>query len=418
MRTQPGNAGRDDHPAVRIASEPAPCAGSAAIPHVCRACRFSTVNEYAEINIGQRVSTLPGVAQVIIFGQQKYAVRVQVDPDLLAIRGIGLDECSAPWPQRARTRRRRAQRAAKAATLQALIRCRPPRLATSTDHRLPQRGAGAAARRRPLRWTACRTTIGELVHGTRAVTVAIFRQADANTVEVVDQIKALVAGVPSRSPGAIELHSAQRPRRPSAAAVADVQHTLGSRWCWSCWSFPVRAAPIRHDHSRARAPVSIIGTFAAMYLFGYSLDNVLADGADACRRLCGRRCDRYAREHCPPNEAGLSPMQRAQGLARDYLYDHIDDDLAGGGFHPVFFMGGVVGRVFNEFAVVIGMAILVSGFVHDADPDAVAAVPARARSTARPGAFVRALEGGFSAMLARLRVSLAPVLRHRARPSS
>src|SRR5215510_11452285 len=112
-------------------------------------------------------------------------------------------------------------------------------------------------------------------NGTRAVTVAIFRQADANTVEVVNQIKALVPAFRADLPGAIELHVRNDRSAPIRAAVADVQHTLGLTVVLVVLVIFLFVRRLSATINPALAlPVSIIGTFAAMYLFGYSLDNV------------------------------------------------------------------------------------------------------------------------------------------------
>src|SRR5262249_31448 len=149
------------------------------------------------------------------------------------------------------------------------------------------------------------------------------------------------------------------------AAVADVQHTL-------MLTVVLVVLVIFLFVRRASAtiipalalPVSIIGTFAAMYLFGYSLDNVslmaltlavgfVVDDAIVMLGNMGRH-----------TEAGLSPMQAALKGSREIAFTIISMTISlVAVFIPVFFMGGVVGRVFNEFAVVISIAILVSGFV-------------------------------------------------------
>jgi len=377
---------------------------------------LSTVNEYAEINIGQRVSTLPGVAQVIIFGQQKYAVRVQVDPDLLAIRGIGLDE---------------VQRALAAASSNTPVGALsgPQKAATLQADTLPTTAAGydpliiAYRNGAPVRLRDVARAVDSVqndksanwFNGTRAVTVAIFRQADANTVEVVDQIKALVPAFRADLPGAIELHVRNDRAAPIRAAVADVQHTLGLTVVLVVLVIFLFVRRLSATIIPALAlPVSIIGTFAAMYLFGYSLDNVslmaltLAVGFvvdDAIVML-----ENIVRH----TEAGLSPMQAALKGSREITFTIISMTISlVAVFIPVFFMGGVVGRVFNEFAVVIGMAILVSGFVSlTLTPMLCSRFLRVPDHSARPGAFLRALEGGFTAMLRAYEWSLARVLRH------
>src|SRR5437763_2352675 len=181
---------------------------------------LSTLNEYAEINIGQRLSTLPGVAQVNIFGQQKYAIRVQVDPDLLAARGIGLDEVQ------------RALAAASSTTPVGALNG-PQKASTLQADTQLGRAAGyvpliiAYRNGAPVRLADVARVIdsvqadkvGNWYNGGRAVTVAVFRQADANTVEVVNRIKELLPAFRADLPGAIDIDVRNDLSVPIQAAV-------------------------------------------------------------------------------------------------------------------------------------------------------------------------------------------------------
>jgi hydrophobic/amphiphilic exporter-1 (mainly G- bacteria), HAE1 family len=377
---------------------------------------LSTLDEYAEINIGQRLSTLDGVAQVNIFGPQKFAVRVQVDPDLLAARGIGLDEiqkalhdASSSTPVGALSGR------LKAATLQADTQ---PTRAASYEPLIIAYRNGAPVRLRDVARVIDSVELnknGNWYNGRRAITVAVNRQPDANTVQVVDQIKALIPVFRAELPGAVEINVLNDRAAPIKAAVHDVQETLGLTVILVIlviFLF-VRRASATVIPALA-LPVSIVGTFAAMYLGGYSLNNVslmaltLAVGFvvdDAIVML-----ENIVRH----TEAGLTPMQAALKGSREITFTIISMTLSlVAVFIPVFFMGGVVGRVFHEFAIVIGMAILVSGFV------SLTLTPMLCSRFLRPsaahgeeGAFGRVLERSFDAMLWAYDRSLGWVLRH------
>ena len=341
------------------------------------------INDYVEINIGQRISTLPGVAQVFTYGSQKYAVRVQVDPDLLAIRGIGLDEVqralaaassnmpvgSLSGPQKAATLQADTELTKASAYRPLIIAYRngaPVRLgevAQVVDSVLSDKGAN---------W----------FNGARSLSVPVLRQADANTVEVANRIKALLPAIRAELPGAIDVAVRNDLSVAIQAAVSDMQYTLVLTVMLVVLVIFLFVRRLSATVIPALAlPVSIIGTFAAMYVAGYSLDNVslmaltLAVGFvvdDAVVML-----ENIVRH----SEAGLAPMAAALKGSREITFTIISMTLSlVAVFIPVFFMGGVVGRVFNEFAVVIGLAILVSGFVFaDADADAVQPLPARAR---------------------------------------
>src|SRR6266700_5125062 len=364
---------------------------------------LSTLNEYAEINIGQRLSTLAGVAQITIFGPQKYAVRVQVDPELLAIRGIGLDEVQKAL-------------AAASSTTPVGALSGPRKAATLQADTQPTKAAGyepliiAYRNGAPVRLSDVARVVdsvqsnksGNWYNGQRAITVAVSRQPDANTVEVVDQIKALIPVFRAELPGAVEINVLNDRAAPIKAAVSDVQHTLGLTVILVViviFLF-VRRASATIIPALA-LPVSLVGTFAAMYLGGYSLNNVslmaltLAVGFvvdDAIVML-----ENIVRH----TEAGMAPMEAALKGSREITFTIISMTISLVAVSiPVYFMGGVVGRVFHEFAIVIGMAILVSGFV------SLTLTPMLCSRFLRPpaahadtGMFARALEQGFAGML-------------------
>ena len=375
-----------------------------------------TINEYVEINIGQRVSTLPGVAQVFTYGSQKYAVRVQVDPDLLAIRGIGLDEVqkalaaassntpvgSLNGPQRAATLQADTELTKAAAYAPLIIAYRngaPVRLgevARTVDSVLNDKGAN---------W----------FNGTRAMSVPVLRQADANTVEVANRIKALLPAFRAELPEAIDIAVRNDFSVAIQAAVSDMQRTLVLAVILVVLVIFLFVRRLSATIIPALAlPVSILGTFAAMYVAGYSLDNVslmaltLAVGFvvdDAVVML--ENIVRHV-------EGGMHPFEAALKGSREITFTIVSMTISlVAVFIPVFFMGGVIGRVFNEFAVVIGLAILVSGFVSLTLTPMLCSrflrAPAHAAET---GAVLRFLERGYTAMLRGYEWSLELILRH------
>jgi HAE1 family hydrophobic/amphiphilic exporter-1 len=377
---------------------------------------LSVINEYVEINIGQRVSTLPGVAQVFTYGSQKYAIRVQVDPDLLAIRGIGLDEVQ------------KALAAASSNTPVGSLNGRQKAATLQADTELMN-----AAAYEPLiiaYRNGAPVRLGEVAHivdgvlgdkganwfnGVRAMSVPVLRQADGNTVEIANRIKELVPAIRAELPGAIDIAVRNDLSAPIQAAVSDVQHTLVLTVILVVLVIFLFVRRLSATIIPALAlPVSIVGTFAAMYLAGYSLDNVslmaltLAVGFvvdDAVVML-----ENIVRH----SEAGLSPMEAALKGSREITFTIISMTISlVAVFIPVFFMGGVIGRVFNEFAVVIGLAILVSAFVSLTLTPMLCSRFLRAPNHgAETGAFQRVLERGYTAMLRAYERSLELTLRH------
>jgi len=382
---------------------------------VSKSLPASTVNEYAEINIGQRLSTLPGVAQISIFGPQKYAVRVQVDPDQLARRGISLDEVQ------------RAVAAASSITPVGAL-SGPQKAATLQADTELARAEGYApliiAYRNgaPVRLTDVAKVIDSVqvrdswnyYNGSRAITVGIFRQPDANTVDVVNQIKALLPAFRAELPGAIDIQVLNDRAVPIQTAVTDVQHTLMLTVVLVVLVIFLFVRRLSATIIPALAlPVSIIGTFAAMYLGGYSLNNVslmaltLAVGFvvdDAIVML-----ENIVRHI----ESGMEPMEAALKGSREITFTIMSMTISlVAVFIPVFFMAGVVGRVFHEFAIVIGIAILVSGFVSLTLTPMLCSRFIRAHDRSEEGRLGRVLERGFAIMLRGYELSLGWVLRH------
>jgi HAE1 family hydrophobic/amphiphilic exporter-1 len=356
------------------------------------------------------------VAQINIFGPQKFAVRVHVDPDLLAIRGIGLDEVQKAL-------------AAASSTTPVGALSGPQKAATLQADTQPTRAAGyepliiAYRNGAPVRLSDVARVIdsveanknGNWNNGRRAITVAVSRQPDANTVEVVNQVKALIPAFRAELPGAVEINVLNDRAAPIQAAVTDVQHTLGLTIILVVLVIFLFVRRVSATVIPALAlPVSLVGTFAVMYLGGYSLNNVslmaltLAVGFvvdDAIVML-----ENIVRH----SEGGMDSMEAALKGSREITFTIISMTISlVSVFIPVFFMGGVVGRVFHEFAIVIGMAILVSGFVSlTLTPMLCSRFLRPPASHAEEGVFTRALERGFSAMLRVYERSLGWVLRH------
>jgi hydrophobic/amphiphilic exporter-1 (mainly G- bacteria), HAE1 family len=377
---------------------------------------MSTINEYVEINLVQRVSTIPGVAQVMTYGSQKYAIRVQVDPDLLAIRGIGVDEIQkALAAATSNTPVGSLSGARKAATLQAntgLTRASAfAPLIVAYRNGAPVR-LGDVAR---VIDSVLNDKAANWFNGTRSMAAPVLRQPDANTVEVASRIKGIMPAFRAELPQAIDVAVRNDLSVPIAAAVAEMQHTLVLTVILVVLVIFLFVRRLSATIIPALAlPVSVLGTFAAMYLAGYSLDNVslmaltLAVGFvvdDAVVML-----ENIVRH----TEGGLSPLQAALKGSREITFTILSMTISlVAVFIPVFFMGGVIGRVFNEFAVVIGLAILISGFV------SLTLTPMLCsrflRGDVHPGetgAVLRLLERGYTAMLRGYEQSLELILRH------
>ena len=327
---------------------------------------LSVVNEYAETMLAQRLSTITGVAQVRVFGSQKFAVRIQADPDQLAARGIGLDELqkaiqdsnvnqpvgSFDGPQQSIAIKTNGQLETAAAYGPLIVAYRngaPVRLnevATPLD---------SVENNKVASWYVDR----------RAIVLAIQRQPGANTVATVDAIKAVLPAFQANLPASIELKVLYDRSESIRESIDDVQFTLmlaGALVILVILLF-LRNLSATLIPSLA-LPISVIGTFAAMYALGYSLDNLsllaltlsvgfVVDDAIVMLENIVRHIER-----------GDPPFQAALTGAREIGFTILSMTLSlVAVFIPVMFMGGIVGRLLHEFAVTICAAILVSGFV-------------------------------------------------------
>ncbi len=327
---------------------------------------LSVVDEYAETMLAQRLSTITGVAQVRVFGSQKFAVRIQADPDQLAARGIGLDELqkaiqdgnvnqpvgSFDGPQQSIAIKTNGQLETAAAYGPLIVAYRngaPVRLnevATPLD---------SVENNKVASWYVDR----------RAIVLAIQRQPGANTVATVDAIKAVLPAFQANLPASIELKVLYDRSESIRESIDDVQFTLmlaGALVILVILLF-LRNLSATLIPSLA-LPISVIGTFAAMYALGYSLDNLsllaltlsvgfVVDDAIVMLENIVRHIER-----------GDRPFQAALTGAREISFTILSMTLSlVAVFIPVMFMGGIVGRLLHEFAVTICAAILVSGFV-------------------------------------------------------
>ncbi len=327
---------------------------------------LSEVDEYAETLLAQRVSSLSGVAQVLVFGAQKYAVRVQVDPNALAARGIGLDEIAAAvGAANSNTPVGNLQGPHQGVTLEA-----SGQLTTAAQYR-PL--IVAYRNGHPVRLGDIATVIDSVendqvasrFNGTRSIVLAIQRQPDANTVDVVDRVKSLVPEFRAQMPASVNLDVILDRSQSIRASVAEVQFTLALAIGLVVMVIFLFLRSLTATIIPALAlPISLVGTFAGMYLLGYSIDNLsllaltlsvgfVVDDAIVMLENIVRHV-----------ENGERPMQAALRGSREIGFTIISITLSlVAVFIPVLFMGGIVGRVFREFAVTISMTILVSGFV-------------------------------------------------------
>jgi len=324
------------------------------------------VNEYAETQLAQRLSTITGVAQVQVFGAQKYAVRVQADPGQLASRGIGIDEL---------------QQAIKGANVnQPLGTLDGSRQSFALNANGQLLDAGAYRPLTIVYRNGAPVRLGEVAkvidsvenakvaawfNDKRTIMLAVMRQPGANTVETVDAIKRVLPSFQAGLPASIELQVHYDRSVSIRHAIDDVQFTLVLAGFLVILVILLFLRNLSATVIPSLAlPISVVGTFAAMFALGYSLDNLsllaltlsvgfVVDDAIVMLENIVRHI-----------EAGEAPLDAAIKGSREIGFTIISMTLSlMAVFIPVMFMGGIVGRLLHEFAVTICAAILVSGFV-------------------------------------------------------
>ena len=192
----------------------------------------------------------------------------------------------------------------------------------------------------------------------------IQRQPGTNTVDVVDSIRRTAAATSARDSAVGQSGRAFDSSQSIRESIRRREFTLLLTVCLVVLVIFLFLRNIsRHRHSRHAVPFSIVGTFAVMYLLGYSLNNLSLMALTLSVGFVVDDAIVMLENIVRHMEMGDRRWRRRCRLARDRLHHHFDDDLAGGVFIPVLFMGGIVGRLLHEFAVTIVIAILISGFV-------------------------------------------------------
>ncbi|MCM8594524.1 efflux RND transporter permease subunit [Accumulibacter sp.] len=380
-----------------------------------RTLPLSLVNEYAETQLAQRLSTITGVAQVQVYGAQKFAVRIQANPDELASRGIGIDEMQ--------------QALAQNNVNQPIGQLDGPRqtfaikdggqLSTAPAYRplIVAWRNGA-----PVRLDEVATAIDSVENNRiaswnvdrRAIVLAVLRQPGANTIETVEAIRQVLPSFQSKLPAAIEMKVLFDRSVSIREAVQDVQFTLilaGALVIMVILLF-LRNLSATLIPSLA-LPISVVGTFGAMSLLGYSLDNLsllaltlsvgfVVDDAIVMLENIVRHV-----------EKGEPAFQAAITGAREIGFTIISMTVSlVAVFIPVLFMRGIVGRLLHEFAVTICIAILVSGFVSLTLTPMLCSRYVRPADHEAHGRVFQAFERLFTAMLSGYERSLRAALGH------
>jgi HAE1 family hydrophobic/amphiphilic exporter-1 len=325
-----------------------------------------SLDEYAETTVAQRISTVNGVAAVQVYGAQKYAVRVQLDPRRLAAADLGVDEVV------------NAVRANNVNLPTGVLYGPERNLTIFAEGQL----TNAAAYRpivvayrdgKPVRLEALGRVIDNVENNKlaawfvdeRAIVLAVQRQPGTNTVEVANRVKALLPNLQRQLPASVSMKMLFDRSESIHESVTDVKITLLITLGLVVLVIFLFLRNLSATLIPSLAmPMSIVGTFAAMHVLGYSLDNLSLMALTLSVGFVVDDAIVMLENIVRHMEMGKKPLEAALDGAQEIGFTIISMTLSlAAVFIPVLFMGGIVGRLFQEFAVVIGVAVLISGFI-------------------------------------------------------
>jgi hydrophobic/amphiphilic exporter-1 (mainly G- bacteria), HAE1 family len=375
---------------------------------------LSAVHEYGDITIGQAISQLPGVAQVSVYGAQKFAIRVQADPEAAAARGLSLEDI------------RNAVTNANSSTPVGTLNGPKQDVALVASGQMDK---AADYSKIVVKWvngspvkldevariydSVENDKIASWLNGDRSIVLGIQKQPDANTVAVVDSILAKLPALRAAIPPSVSINVLMDRSISIRQAVADVEETLLIAVALVILVIFLFLRSVSATFIPALAvPISLVGTCAAMYALDYSINNMtllaltlsvgfVVDDAIVMLENIVRHI-----------EHGMRPFEAALKGAREIGFTIISITFSLiAVFIPVLLMGGVVGRVFREFAVTISVAIVVSGFVSlTLTPMLCARVLKAHDETKKPNVVLRVFERMFESWLRAYEVTLDWVL--------
>jgi hydrophobic/amphiphilic exporter-1 (mainly G- bacteria), HAE1 family len=328
---------------------------------------LSDLNSFASNLISPTLSTLPGVAQVQINGQKKYAVRVRVNPEALATRNLTVDDIAAALHS--------ANDNSPVGTLDG------PRqtLIIQANRQLGNAAAFAnlivatAPSGNPVRLSDVAVVEDSVesvktaswANGERAITLSVQRQPGANTVATVDAIKAAMPGLIAQMPSSVQLKLRNDRSVSIRNSIHDVKVTLAITIVLVVLVIFLFLRKVSATFIPALSlPISLLGTVALMNAFGYSMDNISLLAITLAVGLVVDDAIVMLENIVRHVEQGMPPLQAALQGSKEMSFTIISISLSlVAVFIPIFFMPGVIGLLFHEFAAVVGIAVLVSAAV-------------------------------------------------------
>ncbi len=374
------------------------------------------LDKYAENLLARQLSTLAGVAQVNVQGSQIFAVRLQVDPTQLAARSIGIDQVAS---------------AVQGANVNvATGTLNGPNQATLVHVNGQLMTADAWKKQiiawrngAPVRFADIGTAIDSVennrtatwLNGKRAIVLSVQRQPGSNTIQIIDEINRIIPRFQNNLPSSVTLSTIYDRSQSIRASVSDVQVTLLIAAVLVVMVIFVFLRTLSATLIPSIAlPITILGAFAGMSLFGYSLDNLslmaltlsvgfVVDDAIVMLENIVRHV-----------EDGESPYEAAEKGAAEIGFTILSMTVSlAAVFIPIVFMGGIVGRLLHEFAVTIVLTILISGFVSVTLTPMLCSRFLQAGKASQHGRFYHWSENAFDYVQVRYEHSLKWCIQHK-----
>jgi HAE1 family hydrophobic/amphiphilic exporter-1 len=376
---------------------------------------LSDLNDYAENLISPSLSTIDGVAQVVVYGQRRYAVRIKARPEQLAARNMSMDELAA------------AVRSANANSPVGVLDGPRQSLTLQANRQLPNAAAfselvintrdGLVTRLKDV------ATVEDSVESTRSgswlgkdpsIVLAVQRQPNANTVAVVDAVRATLPQFRAQMPASIEVKELNDRSVSIREAIHDVNLTLGLTVLLVVMviflflkRLSATAIPV------VTLPISLIGCCGLMYWLGYSLDNISLLAITIAVGLVVDDAIVVLENIVRHIEDGMEPMQAALLGSREVGFTIVSISISlVAVFIPIFFMPGVIGLMFREFAAVVSLAVLVSALVSLTLVPMLCSRYLKHEKHEKDNWLSRGFERGFNAVLGTYRSSLDWCLKH------
>ena len=374
------------------------------------------VDDAAETTMGQQLSMIPGVAQVQVFGASKYAVRVNVDPNKMAAQQIGInDVAQAIQAGNTNLPVGSIYAASKTYTLQSngqlLNAAQFQPLIVAYRNGAPVRLDQIATVENGVE----NQFVKGALNNQRAVVIAIQKQPGTNTVEIVDAVNRVMPRLEQQIPRSIKITTLYDRSVSIRQSVNDVKFTLllAIVLVVLVIFLFLRNASATIIPSLA-LPIAIVGTFSVMYALGYTVDNLSLMALTLSVGFVVDDAIVMLENIVRHMEMGKTPLQASLDGAGEIGFTILSMTLSlAAVFIPILFMGGIIGRLLHEFAVVITAAILVSGLVSLTLTPMLSSRFLRPPSQERHGRFYNATERMFDGALRFYDWSLARVLRHK-----